>query len=138
MLRPLTGSGANAVLVATAIGTVFGLAATVAVAHLARHTALVMGAGQTSARRVALRTTAVFACFPGAIVLSLAYTEGLTLVLAVGCLLALLHRRWLLAGICAAFATAARPNALALVVACGWASYQACLLYTSDAADEED
>jgi len=125
MLRPLTGSGANAVLVATAVGTVFGLAATVAVAHLARHTALVMGAGQTSARRVALRTTAVFACFPGAIVLSLAYTEGLTLVLAVGCLLALLHRRWLLAGICAAFATAARPNALALVVACGWASYQA-------------
>jgi hypothetical protein len=40
----------------------------------------------------------------------------------VACLLALHERRWLLAGIAAALATAARPNALALVGACAWAA----------------
>jgi hypothetical protein len=42
--------------------------------------------------------------------------------LAGACLLALLSRRWLLAGALAALATATRPNAVSLVAACAWAA----------------
>ncbi len=66
------------------------------------------------------RATALFCFFPGSFVLSLAYSEALMLALAAGCLLALISRRWLAAGIAAALATAVRPNAVALVAACAW------------------
>lgn len=68
--------------------------------------------------RVARRAMVLTALFPGAFVLSFAYAEALMLVLACACLLALVRRQWLLAGIVAAVATASRPNALALVAAC--------------------
>lgn len=125
LLSPVAGMGHNAILAATAIGAGFGMAAIVAVAYLARAVALQRGGSAAGAHRSALRTAALVSCFPGAVVLSLPYTEGVTLVLIVGCLLGLLRRRWLLAGMCAALATAARPNALALVVACAWASAEA-------------
>lgn len=67
---------------------------------------------------VAERSMILVALFPGSFVLSFAYTEALLLVLAAGCLLCLLHRRWFLAGVLAAFGTATRPNGLALVAAC--------------------
>lgn len=125
LLRPLAGSGRVTILAATAVGAAFGLAATMAVAHLARAIALAAGCDDRTARRTALRSAALFACFPGSVVLSLAYTEGVTILLSAGCLLALLRRRWLLAGLCAGLASAARPNALALALACAWASYDA-------------
>ncbi len=48
----------------------------------------------------------------------MSYPEGLVISLAAGCILALEQRRWLLAGVLAGFATAAGPDALALVPAC--------------------
>jgi hypothetical protein len=71
------------------------------------------------------RGVTVFCFFPGALVLSLTYSEPLMLALSIGCLLALLRRRWLVAGLLAALTTATRPNAVALVAACAWASLSA-------------
>ncbi len=70
----------------------------------------------------ARRAMVLFAVFPGSFVLSFAYSEALLVVLAASCLLALSHERWLLAGITAALATAARPNGVALVAACAVAA----------------
>lgn len=64
------------------------------------------------------RAMMVVALFPGSLVLSLAYSEALLLTLAAACLLLLQRHRWFLAGSVAALATAARPNGVALVVAC--------------------
>ena len=69
---------------------------------------------------VADRATALFCFFPGSFVLSMTYTEPMMTALATGCLLALLTRRWVTAGVTAGLATAARPNAVALVAACLW------------------
>jgi Mannosyltransferase (PIG-V) len=73
-------------------------------------------------RRVADRAAILFAFSPGAFVLSLVYAEGLLIVLAAGCLLALMERRWVAAGVLAALAGAARPNATAVMLACAWAA----------------
>jgi hypothetical protein len=71
-------------------------------------------------RRVADRAAILFAFSPGAFVLSWVYAEGLLILLAAACLLALLERRWLLAGVLAALASASRPNATAVMFACAW------------------
>lgn len=71
---------------------------------------------------VARRAMVLFAVFPGSFVMSFAYSEALLIVLAAACLLALSHDRWLLAGLAAALATAARPNGIALVAACAVAA----------------
>ena len=73
-------------------------------------------------RRVADRAAILFAFSPGAFVLSLVYAEGLLIVLAAGSLLALMERRWVLAGLLAALAGASRPNATAVMAACAWAA----------------
>jgi hypothetical protein len=65
----------------------------------------------------------LFCLFPGSIVFSMVYSEGVLIPLAAGCLLALESKRWLLAGVLAAFATAIGPDALAIVVACAVASF---------------
>ena len=75
-------------------------------------------------RDVAARGVALFCFFPGALVLSLVYSEPLMLALSVGCLLCLLGRRWLAAGVLAGLATAARPNAVILVAVCAWAAVE--------------
>jgi Dolichyl-phosphate-mannose-protein mannosyltransferase len=67
---------------------------------------------------VAERTMILACIFPGAFVLSFAYTEALLLAVAAGCLLCLLRHQWLAAGILAAVGTASRPNGIALVLAC--------------------
>jgi Gpi18-like mannosyltransferase len=72
--------------------------------------------------RVGRTTATLAALFPGSFVLSFAYSEALMLALAAACLLMLLYEEWTAAGVCAAFATATRPNALALVVACAVAA----------------
>ncbi|HTX30603.1 MAG TPA: hypothetical protein VMD09_04415 [Solirubrobacteraceae bacterium] len=74
--------------------------------------------GEAGARRA----TVMFCFFPGSIVFSMAYAEGLLLPLAAGCLLALQRRRWILAGALAGLATAVQPDAVALVVACAVAA----------------
>jgi hypothetical protein len=74
--------------------------------------------GEQAARRAVL----IFCLFPGSVVFSMVYAEGIMLPLAAGCLLALRSKRWLLAGVLAGLATAAEPQALALVPACALAA----------------
>jgi Gpi18-like mannosyltransferase len=69
-------------------------------------------------RATARRATILFIVFPGSVVFSMVYSEGLLLPLAAGCLYALERRRWVLAGILAGFATAVQPVGLALVPVC--------------------
>jgi hypothetical protein len=95
---------------------VLGLVAAVAVWWLVRDVYGDQGAD---------RGTALVFLSPGAFVLSLVYTEGATIALVAGCLLALRHRRWLVAGLLAGAATAADPVTTAVFVPCAIAAYQA-------------
>jgi hypothetical protein len=70
--------------------------------------------GEQTGRRAAV----LFCLFPGSVVFSMVYAEGIMIPLAIGCILALQRRRWLLAGLLAAFATASEPEAAVLVVVC--------------------
>jgi len=72
---------------------------------------------------VAVMAMVLFSLFPGSYVLSFAYAEALLVVLSAACLLFLLDRRWVLAGVAGALATATRPNALAVVLACAVAAW---------------
>jgi Mannosyltransferase (PIG-V) len=74
--------------------------------------------GEQAARRAVI----IFCLFPGSIVFSMIYTEGLMLSLVAGCLLALQQRRWLVAGVLAGLATAVGPTAVAIVPACAAAA----------------
>jgi len=98
------------------VGGLTALAATVVIWVLGRR---LLGAD------VADRAVALFAFFPGSFVLSMVYAEGVMLLLSAGCLLALVRRRWLVAGVLAAAATASRPNAVAVIAACAWAALAA-------------
>ncbi|MGH2868034.1 MAG: mannosyltransferase family protein [Solirubrobacteraceae bacterium] len=69
-------------------------------------------------REVALRAAVLFILFPGSVVFSMVYSEGLMLPLAAACLYALQRKRWLRAGILAGVATAVQPVALALIPVC--------------------
>ena len=99
--------------VAVAVALVIGGAATVAFAQLC---------GVLRPEDEARRAVLLFCFFPGAFILSFAYPEGLVILLACLCLLALLRHAWLVAGVTAALASAARPNGLALMVACAVAA----------------
>jgi hypothetical protein len=70
--------------------------------------------GEHAGRKAVL----IFCLFPGSVVFSMVYAEGVLLPLAAGCILALQKRRWVLAGSLAAVATATEPEALVLVVVC--------------------
>lgn len=70
--------------------------------------------GEQAGRRAAV----LFCLFPGSVVFSMVYAEGIMIPLAIGCILALQQRRWLLAGLLAAFATASEPEAGVLIVVC--------------------
>ncbi len=112
ILSPVTGLGV--ILTATVSGVLIssagGLLAAILVHRLAK--------GWWD-ERTARRATALFCLFPGSVVFSMVYSEGLLLPLAAGCLLALQQRRWVLAGVLAGFATAVEPTALVLVPVCG-------------------
>jgi Mannosyltransferase (PIG-V) len=69
-------------------------------------------------RDTARRATILFVLFPGSVVFSMAYSEGLLLPLVAGCLYALERRRWVLAGVLAAFGTAVQPVGLVLAPVC--------------------
>ena len=91
------------------VSTVGGLFATVLVEPLA---------GDWWGERAGRRAALLFCMFPGSVVFSMLYGEGLAIPLVVGSLLALQRRRWVLAGILAATATATVPEAAVLVVVC--------------------
>lgn len=76
-------------------------------------------------RAFADRSAALFAFFPGSYVFTMAYSEPMMLAASIGCLLALHRRRWIVAGLCGAVATATRPNAVVLVASAGWAAFVA-------------
>lgn len=97
------------VVAALLVNLVLGLVFVVVCGMLARH---------LFDNRVAERTMVLVALFPGSFVLSFAYTEALLLAVAAGCLLCLVRRQWLAAGVLAAVGTATRPNGVALVAAC--------------------
>jgi Mannosyltransferase (PIG-V) len=69
-------------------------------------------------REAARRATILFVVFPGSVIFSMVYSEGLLLPLAVGCLWALERRRWGLAGVLAGFGSAVQPVGLLLPVVC--------------------
>jgi len=64
------------------------------------------------------KAVVIFCLFPGSVVFSMVYAEGVMLALAAGCILALQKRQWLLAGVLAGIATATEPEALVLVLVC--------------------
>jgi hypothetical protein len=97
----------------TIISTIGGFVAVLLVQRLAK-----AWWGEPASRRAVL----FFCVFPGSIVFSMAYSEGLSIALVAGCLLALQNRRWVTAGICAALATAVAPVSLAIIPACAAAS----------------
>ncbi|MGH9039394.1 MAG: mannosyltransferase family protein [Acidimicrobiia bacterium] len=111
LVDPLVPGGASTAGVVVTL--ICGALATVAVWQL---TAWVTD------REVANRAAVLFCFSPGAFVLSLVYAEALMLALGAASLLALLQRRWVAAGVLAAFASATRPNAGAFAVACLWAA----------------
>ena len=102
-------SGLGAATVGLVVSGVSGLGAVYAVGALTRHFA-----GAAKAERVAL----LFALSPGSFVFSLIYAEGLLLVFTALGLLALLQRRWVLAGVLGALASATSPVGLAFAASC--------------------
>jgi len=76
-------------------------------------------------RWVADRAVALYCVFPGAMTFSMLYSEPLAVALSAAALLALLERRWLLAGIAGAACTAERPTLIVLSVVFGVAAAQA-------------
>ncbi len=71
------------------------------------------------------RAVAFFCFFPGAFVLSMAYAEALMIAAVAASLLALMRRRWVMAGVFAAVATATRPNAVVIIAAAMWCAIAA-------------
>jgi hypothetical protein len=114
------------VLAGALISVIGGLVATLLVQRLATG-----WWGEASGRRAAI----LFCLFPGSVVFSMAYSEGLLIPLAAGCILALERRRWLLAGALAGFATATGADALALTVVCAVSA--ATMLYRYGPRDRE-
>jgi Gpi18-like mannosyltransferase len=91
-----------------AVSTLGGLVSVVLVQKLA---------GGWWDERTGRRAALLFSLFPGSVVFSMVYAEGIMIPLAIGTILALERRRWLLAGVLGGFATAAEPEAVLLVVA---------------------
>ncbi len=64
------------------------------------------------------RAVLLLCLFPGSVIFSMVYAEGMAIPLAAGCLYALSRRRWVLAGVLAGTATAVEPEAFVLIIAC--------------------
>ena len=110
VIRGLTDvSGLGAATVGLIVSGLSGLGAVYAVGALTRNFA-----GAVTAERAAL----LFALSPGSFVFSLIYAEGLLLVFIALGLLALVQRRWLLAGVLGALASLTSPVGLAFAASC--------------------
>jgi hypothetical protein len=97
------------------VTSVSGMTAMIGVWALVRHYA---------DRPSADRATLLVALFPGSFVLSMVYSEGFALTFLAFGILALLQRRWLLAGLLGLLASATTPVALAFEVSCLWCAYR--------------
>jgi Mannosyltransferase (PIG-V) len=106
----LTGAAAAGVIVVIIAGFV-------AAAGLMR-----LGMLLTSDSRISLLLVALWAVAPGAIVLSMTYSEALFSALAVWALVALVERRWLTAGVLTLAAGAVHSTAVVLMAAVGVAA----------------
>jgi hypothetical protein len=91
------------------IATVGGFVATVLIQRLTAG-----WWGEDASRRAVI----FFCLFPGSIVFSMVYSEGVLIPLVAGCFIALERRRWVPAGLLAGASTAVAPVALAIVPAC--------------------
>ena len=96
------------------ISTIGGLVATIQVQRLAR---------DWWGPAVARKSVLLFCLFPGSIIFSMVYSEGILIPLVLGCLLALSHKKWVLAGVLAGVATAVGPDALTVIPMCLAASF---------------
>ena len=107
----LTGQGTiwSLTVAGILLSVVGGFIATVIVQRLARD-----WWGAEAARRAVV----LFCVFPGSVIFSMIYAEGIVIALALGCILALQQRRWILAGLLAGCATAGEPEALVLIPVC--------------------
>jgi len=76
-----------------------------------------LGSTITGSPRVGLLLVVLFAAAPMGVVLSMTYSEALFCALGVWALNGVLGQRWMLAGVCTAFAGLVRPTAAALVLA---------------------
>jgi hypothetical protein len=101
-----------------------GLAVTIA-CGAASAVAIWALADRVCGRRVADGAVVLYCFFPGAMTFAILYSEPLGVALAAAALLALLERRWLLAGIVGALATAERPTLIVLAAVSGVAAIQA-------------
>ena len=101
----------SALAVGVTISGVTGLTAVIAVGLLVRRFART---------EEATRGALLFALFPGTFAFNLAYAEGIVLTCVALGLLALLDRRWWLAGLLGMVATATAPISLAFVLSCAW------------------
>jgi hypothetical protein len=70
------------------------------------------------------RTVLLFCLFPGSVIFSMIYAEGIAIPLAAGCIYALTKRRWVLAGILAAMSTAVEAETIVLVLVCAVSAVQ--------------
>lgn len=113
LVRAGTAIGLDAGVAALLLSAVTGLGAVWAVGLLARRLA-----GDRAASRAAL----LFAVFPGTFAFSFPYSEGIVITCVAFGLAALLDRRWWLAGLLGAVATASSPVAMAFVVSCAWSA----------------
>ena len=108
-------TGVSLLTAGTIVSSITGMTAMIAVWALVRHYAGSRGAD---------RATLLLAMFPGAFVFSMVYSEGMTITFIAFGLLALLRRRWLLAGLLGLLATATSPVAVAFAVSCAWCAYR--------------
>jgi hypothetical protein len=109
-------TGLSPLATGMAISEVSGLTAMIGVWMLVRN---------YSDQSAADRATLLVAVFPGTFVMSLVYSEGLAVSFVAFGILALMRRRWLLAGVLGMLATATAPVALAFEVSCLWCAYRA-------------
>jgi len=103
-------------IVGLVLSGITGLSATLGIGLLVR---------QFRSEHEAARAAILVAVFPATFIFSLIYAEGLVLTFIACGLIALLRKRWLLAGLLGLLATLTSPVGLAFVVACVWASASA-------------
>ena len=108
-------TGLSLLTTGAVVSSVTGMTAMIAVWALVRHYAGSRGAD---------RATLLLAVFPGAFVFSMVYSEGMTITFIAFGLLALMRRRWVLAGLLGLAATATSPVAVAFAASCAWCAYR--------------
>ena len=75
-------------------------------------------------REAASIAVALISFWPASFILSMVYSDGLLLLFAAACLLALYRERWIWASVFGFLAALSRPNGIVLCLCAGWAGYQ--------------